>query len=184
MLSILIPSRLEPNIENFVRAVEYIIEPNQIVIYNDRYTMGKGFALREALKEATGDKIIFIDGDWDIQPYEINKLLPYIYQYDVVVGCKSLPKRWDRKLLTICSRLWIRLLFGLMIDTQTGLKAFNYKPEWKTNGFAFDIEILYKAKKEGRSIIGVPVIAEPSGRKGVKEIWSTLMETLRIRFQS
>jgi hypothetical protein len=107
-----------------------------------------------------------------------------MYQYDVVVGRKYFPKRLGRKLLTFCSRLWIRLLFGLMIDTQTGIKAFNYKPEWKTDGWSFDIEILYKAKKEGKSIIEIPVKAVASGKKGLKDIWLALMETLKIRFQS
>lgn len=184
MNSIVVPAHKEPDILFFMERLEKEIVPNQIVVCNDRYGRGKGWALREALKEAKGDKFIFIDGDGDIDPYEINKVIIYLNQYDVVVGKKQLPGRWDRKLLTFLSRLYIRLLFGFEEDTQTGIKGFNYKPEWKTNGFAFDIEILYRAKKEGKSIIEIPVKATVSDSKSIGVIWQTLIESLIIRFRS
>lgn len=182
MLSIIIPSRLEPKVLEFVNKIEQDIQPAEIIIYNDRYSQGKGYAVREALKEAKGNKFIFIDGDGDIKSFEIYKILIYLFQYDVVVGCKELPNRWGRKLLTFFSRLYIKLMFGLNVDTQTGIKGFNYKPEWRTNGWAFDIEVLYKAKKMGKSIIGIPVRANVSDSKSIKEIWKTLIESIRIKF--
>ena len=183
MLSILIPAYQEPKIREFMEQIEYDIIPNQIIVCNDRYGKGKGWALREALKEATGNRIVFIDGDGDIQPYEINKLITYMYQYDIVVGKKQLPGSLNRKVLTYLSRLYILALFGLTIDTQTGIKAFNYKPEWKTDGWAFDIEILYKAKKDGKSMIEVPIKAIVSDTKNLGDILKTLWESLKIRFQ-
>ena len=170
MLSILIPSRNEPEIYAFVARLEMEIHPAQIIVYNDRYGQGKGYALREALKEATGDYFIFIDGDFDIKPYEIKKLIPYLKQYDVVVGNKGVPKRLSRKILTILSRLWIRLLFNLCDDTQTGIKGFNYKPEWITDGFAFDIEIIARAKQAGKRIVEIPIIAKVSDTKSFGDI--------------
>lgn len=181
MLSVIIPSRLEPRIYKFIEAIEKEINPLQIIVCNDRYGQGKGYAVREALKEAKGDLFIFIDGDFDINPFEIFKLLPYLEQYDVVVGSKGLPKRLDRKILTILSRLWIRLLFNICDDTQTGIKGFNYKPEWKTDGFAFDIEILARAKRDKKSMITIPVQATVSDTKSLKEIWTTLMDSIIIR---
>ena len=181
MLSILIPSKLEPKIYEFMEEIEKEIKPCQIIVYNDRYGQGKGYALREALKEAKGDKFIFIDGDFDIKVFEIYKLLPYLEQYDVVCGFKGVPRRLDRRILTILSKLWISLLFGLWEDTQTGIKGFNYKPEWKTNGWAFDIEILYKAKKQGKTMITIPIQATVSDTKSLGEIWKTLLESIKIR---
>ncbi len=183
MISIIIPSRLEPDIYQFMNRLELAICPTQIVVFNDRYGQGKGYALREALKEATGDRFIFIDGDGDIKAHEILKILPYMCQYDVVVGNKGLPKRWDRRLLTILSRLYIRLMFGLPFDTQTGIKGFNYKPEWQSDGFAFDIEILLKANQMHKSIIEIPVKAIVSDSKSLGDIWSTLIESIKIKFQ-
>lgn len=183
MLSILIPSRNESRILELTEEIEQLIQPYQIIVYNDRYSMGKGYALREALKEATGNMFIFIDGDYDIKPFEINKILTYLYQYDVVVGNKGLPKRLDRKILTILSRLWIRMLFNLCDDTQTGIKGFRYKPEWITDGYAFDIEILYKAKRMGKSLIEIPVKATVSSSKSLKDICQTLIESINIKFR-
>ena len=40
-----------------------------------------------------------------------------------------------------------KILFMIWEDSQTGIKGFNYRPDWVTNGFAYDIEILAKAKK-------------------------------------
>ncbi len=182
MLSVIIPSRLEPRIYEFMEEIEKVIQPPQIIVYNDRRGQGKGYALREALKEATGDKFIFIDGDNDIKPFEIYKLLPYLEQYDIVVGSKGLPERFDRKILTILSRLWIRSLFNICEDTQTGIKGFSYKPEWITNGWAADIEILWKAKKQRKTMITIPIQATVSDTKSLGDIWTTLIDTIKIRF--
>jgi glycosyltransferase involved in cell wall biosynthesis len=180
MLSILIPSRLEPNILKIIQEIE-CVGPDEIVIYNDRYGQGKGFAIREALNESKGDKIIYIDGDGDINTYQLHLIIAGLRWFDVVVGKKSLPVRLDRKLLTFLSRLWIRLLFGLKVDTQTGIKGFNYRPEWKTNLWAFDTEILYNAKKQGKTMTEILVDATVSDNKTLRDILSTLKDTLKIR---
>ena len=180
MLSILIPSKLEPKIYEFIDKIEKVICPPQIIVYNDRYGQGKGYALREALKEATGDYFIFIDGDFDIQPYEIKKLIPYLPQYDIVIGKKELPERVDRKILTILSRLWVRLLFRICEDSQTGIKGFSYKPSWEINGFAFDIEILVRARKLNKKMITIPIQAIVSDTKSFQDIFITLIDSLMI----
>lgn len=186
MISILIPAHKEKEILKFIDQIEYDIhQTKQIIVFNDRYGKGKGYALREALKEVDfyeGTKIIFIDGDGDIKPEEINKIIVYLKQYDVVVGNKGLPKRFDRKLLTILSRIYIRFMFKLSVDTQTGIKGFNYKPKWETDSWAFDIEILDKAKKMGKSIIEIPVCATVSDTKSIKDIWKTLIDSIKIKF--
>jgi glycosyltransferase involved in cell wall biosynthesis len=183
VISIIIPSKLEPKIYDFMDKIEQDIRPNQIIVYNDRYGQGKGYALREALKEATGDYFIFIDGDFDILPEEINKIIAYLPQYDVVVGNKGLPKRWDRKLLTILSRLWIRILFNICDDTQTGIKGFSYKPYWESNTFAFDVEILARAKIANKRMIEIPIIATVSDTKSFQDILETFIDSIKIWYK-
>lgn len=183
-MTILIPSRNEKNILEFMEQIEKNIYPNQIITFNDRYGQGKGYALRQALTQATSIPIVFIDGDGDVPAREINKLIPYLNDYDIVVGKKEAPRTFKRRMLTRISRLYICLLFNIGVDTQTGIKAFNYKPEWNTNGWAADIEILYKAKKMGKTMIEVPIKAVVSDTKNFGDIWSTLIESLKIRFQS
>jgi hypothetical protein len=65
-------------------------------------------------------------------------------------------------------------------DTQTGIKGFRYKPEWVSNTFAFDIEILAKAKKDKKSIIEIPIRAIVSDKKNCNIIWETFIDSIKI----
>jgi len=181
MISIIIPSYNEPKILDLMDTIEQVIRPDQIITCNDKYGKGKGWAVRQAMEQATGDKILYIDGDGDISPFEIQKVLAYLGEYDVVVTKKSLPKRFGRAILTLLSRSWLWLLFRFWVDTQTGLKGFTYKPEWRTNGWAFDVEILANARKLGKSMIEIPIKATVSDSKSLKDIWRTFVETIRIK---
>lgn len=181
-MTIIIPNHNEPNIHILMRSVSRMFPDAQVIVANDYLGIGKGWALRQGLGQGVSLPIVFIDGDMDILPYEINKLLPYAPQYDIVVGRKELPRSLKRRIVTILSRLYIRLVFGLKVDTQTGLKLFNYKPEWTIDGWGFDIAILYSAKKQGKSMIEVPIRATVSDSKTLKDIWRTLLESLKTRY--
>jgi len=181
MLSAVIPNRNEENIYKVMDGLERYAD--QIIVFRDRYGRGKGYALRQALKCADGDIIIIIDGDHDIDPIWISKLLPCIPEYDVVVAKKNLPANKKRRLITLLSRLYIRVVFGIKVDTQTGLKIFNYKPSFKTDGWAFDIEMIYEAKRLGKKIKQVPIEAQASGTKSWRIVCRCLLESVRIRLR-
>jgi len=182
-IAVIVPTHNEPNTHLVIGQISTAIGlEGNISVFNDTEGRGKGFALREALKGVTADYYIFIDGDGDIDPRQIGPILYFLKEgVDVVVGKKQLPVRWDRKILTYASRIWIKLLFGITVDSQTGLKGFNYKPEWKRNGWAFDVEILWKAKLAGKSMREVPIHATVSSGKSIKDILSTLIDTIKIR---
>ena len=157
-----------------------------ICSYNDYGSRGKGYALRQALKAAQvykPDYYIFIDGDGDINPAQIQPFLFFLGQgYDVVVGKKELPGRLDRRVLTYLSRIWVKLLFGLGVDTQTGIKAFSYAPTWFLEGWAFDIEILWEAKKAGKKMLEIPIHAVVSSGKSWKDVFSAFRDTIKLRW--
>lgn len=182
-VSVIVPTHNEPQRDLIVRRiVAQMGEGDEIIAYNDAKGRGKGFAIRQGLKCAKSDFYIFIDGDGDIDPRQISKILYYLKAgWDVVVAKKELPQRLGRKILTYASRLWIYLLFGYKVDGQTGLKGFNYKPKWDTDGWAHDMEILYKAVKDGKHIMEVPIHATVSSGKSIKDIWSTLVDSIKIR---
>jgi len=184
MFSVLIPNHLENNIEEFVKEIEKAFPCEQIIIATDRYGKGKGWALREALKEAKGDIIIFLDADGDISPKMIKRFLPFLEDCDAVIGSKTVVNSpLHRKIITYLSRVYIRLMFALPFDTQTGLKMFrrNILPSWKTDGYAFDIEILNKLKKNKARIIEIPIEASIKGKVSLKMLWRIFLETLKIR---
>lgn len=186
MLSVLIPDNNEPHINDLIKAIEKIHLASQVIVAVDREGKGKGWALREALKEAKGDHIAFLDADMDIHPRMLKRLFPFLEDVDVVVGSKRMTNApLHRKIVTYLSRIYIRLMFGLPWDTQTGLKLFRRSAlnPWKTDGFAFDIEILTNAHKRGLRIAEVPIEAEIKEPMSWRVVWRTFIESLRIRFR-
>jgi len=181
-ISVLIPSRKEPRILETIHSVEECFPKAQIIIANDRYGKGKGWAIREALSHATNNIIVFIDGDMDIHPRMIKRLLYHLDEFDIVVGKKDTRKMFSRWILTLLSRAYIWLLFRVPVDTQTGVKVFwrEALPDWEDDSFAFDIEILAKAKKAGRSMFEVTVDAGRSKNMKFKSIFQTLLGSLHI----
>jgi glycosyltransferase involved in cell wall biosynthesis len=182
MISIIIPSHNEPNICKMYDRTAKIFPEAQIIIAHDPDGRGKGWAIREGLKQAIGNVIVFIDGDLDIDPREIAKLLPKLLTYDIVVGKKDLRGFLSRRVLTILSRVYIRAIFGIQVDTQTGVKAFwRYAlPAWETDGFAFDIEILAKAKRAGCTMHEETIDADIVARMKISSVWKTWIESIRI----
>lgn len=190
MLSIIIANYNEPNLDKVVNECQDLFPKARIIIGHDRHGVGKGYALLVGLEldkrfipVFEEDIVVFIDGDGDISPRMIKRLLPFLDTYDIVVGRKSkagMPL--SRSILTTLSRIYIKFMFDQDVDTQTGLKAFksNKIPEWETKGFTFDIEILCKAKRRGCSILEVPVVANVSDRKTLRQVWLALKESLRI----
>ena len=185
--AICVPTHNEPEEVKkkvLARINETVGEGHIISTVNDTSSQGKGWALRECVNSVKdADSYTFVDGDGDIDPIFLAPLVFYLNQgYDVVVGKKELPKTFKRKMITFFSRLWIKLLFGIGVDTQTGIKAFKYKPHWHLDGWAFDIEILWDAKKKGKKILELPVHATVSSGKSWHDIASTLRDTIKLRF--
>ncbi len=156
----------------------------QILVADDPEGRGKGWAIREKLKEAQGSLIAFIDGDLDIHPGELEKLISPILEADICVGVKCLadltPKR---RVLSWGYRLFVKLLFGLPIsDTQTGVKLFKRYalPEWECDGFSFDVEILARAHSKGFKIAEAPIKAKVSGTKSLYQTFWMIWETMKI----
>jgi len=186
MLSIIIPDFNAFEAQETTYVCRRYFPDAQIIRAIDLDGRGKGWAIREGLKKATGDIICFLDADMDIHPKMIKRLIPFLEDYDMVVGTKGIEKGLlKRRILTHLSRAYIRVMFGLKIDTQTGIKLYKREaiPEWKSDGFAFDIEILTKAKKNGYSMVEVPI--DTTIRKGMslRAILKTFRESLKIWFQ-
>ncbi len=184
MISIIIPNHNEPNIETIKGIIPTYFPLAQVIVVDDIDGNGKGWAIRQGLKKAVGEIIVFLDADMDIDPKMIKRLLPFLEDYDIVVGTKKIDKGlMSRRILTMLSRLYIRLMFGLRVDTQTGIKLYKREvlKDWVTNGYAFDIEILAKAKKEGYTMIEVPIDATITRKISFKVMFKTLLDTLKIK---
>lgn len=62
------------------------------ILLRHEKNMGKGHAIRTALKEATGDYIVIQDGDLELEPHDIARLLREMIDngYDAVYGSRYL----------------------------------------------------------------------------------------------
>lgn len=132
---------------------------------------GKGSAIREGVKYTTKEYVGFMDADLPYSLNNINDLVKELEIYDIAIGSRAIEGSnieahpiWYRILL---GKIFCRvrdLLIPLNIkDTQSGIKFFKKEVakdifnRQEINGFGFDTEILYIAKKKNYSIKEVPV---------------------------
>lgn len=133
--------------------------------------LGKGGAIIQGFKFATGDIIGFTDADNSVKAKEFEKLIIALDEYDGAIASRWLPDsktivketkirkfaRWTFRLLT---RIFFNITFK---DSQCGGKVFKghvvreITPLLSTTNSSFDIELLYRAKKRGYRIKEVPV---------------------------
>jgi dolichyl-phosphate beta-glucosyltransferase len=134
---------------------------------------GKGAAVREGLLAAKHSIALFSDADFSTPIDEAPKLINPIAagEVDVAFGSRALDRSlighhqpWRREQGGRVFNLIVRLATGLPFwDTQCGFKAFqleNFRPvleRAKTDGFGFDVELLYLARKAGLRLREIPV---------------------------
>lgn len=172
----------------------------KVVHYADNN--GKGNALKEGFKSATGDYVVFLDSDLDLHPMQLHRLFRIMRnrRADVVIGSKHHPKSQldypaGRKVISRVYALILKALFGLPLrDTQTGLKVFHYEvlkrvfPKVLSKRFAYDLEILVNAKRLGYRVTESPVVLnfkrpKKWGRIGLRDMYRTGMDTLAIFYR-
>ncbi len=131
--------------------------------------MGKGFAVKTGIKNACGEKIIFMDADLSTDLCAIKAALEK--NADIVIGSRTMNtsdvngKSFMRNLSSFISNLIIRVLTGLKFrDTQCGFKLLSKNAaeliisKQKVNRWAFDVEYLYIAKLYNIKTEEIPVI--------------------------
>ena len=100
----------------------------KVISYDEN--LGKGFALRRGFNGSSGDFIIFLDSDSDIDAKKIGMFVDALSTADIVIASKRHPQSrvespFLRKFLSHSFYLIVRLLTWVNVsDTQTGLKAF------------------------------------------------------------
>jgi len=60
------------------------------VVFSHPYNIGNGAAIKSGIRVANGDILVFMDADGQHDPEDIQKLLDYIPDFDMVVGARSL----------------------------------------------------------------------------------------------
>jgi dolichyl-phosphate beta-glucosyltransferase len=160
---------------------------------------GKGFAVKTGVLAATRDAILFSDADLSTPIEELDRLWSWMDRgYDVVVASRSRHSS-DVVVRQPFYREYMGRTFNMIVsmiavrgirDTQCGFKLFRRDAAHRifsrlaTDGFAFDVEALLRARKSGLRIaeVGVRWINSPQSRvHPVRDSARMLLEILRMR---
>jgi len=147
--------------------------------------LGKGAAVRMGMLNAKGRFVLFMDADGATPLDEIPKLLAAVEDsYDVAIGSRVAQRPGEVEIRTPLHRLLIGRSFAALVkvfavdgisDTQCGFKMFRREAaaaifsRQRLAGFAFDVEILFIARRLSLSIAEVPVnwVAQPGSKVNI-----------------
>ncbi|MCE5252023.1 glycosyltransferase family 2 protein [bacterium] len=175
---------------------------DNVTVARNIRNMGKGMALRSGFERSTGDIVVFLDADLDIDPSQIRSLVTLLEETpcDIVVTSKHHPESklrypFSRKIASWIYYFMIRYLFSLPVrDTQTGLKVFRRKVlddvlhRLLVKKFAYDVELLATAVRFGYRLREVPVVIEFKrdlkwGRIRIEDVISLFIDTLAVFYR-
>jgi dolichyl-phosphate beta-glucosyltransferase len=132
---------------------------------------GKGYAVRDGVRAAQGELVVFTDADGSYGPEQVDRVAAALATAPVAIGARFGEQAGaGPPLRRLASRVFnraMRLLLDLEFhDTQCGLKGFRRGAaeavfrRARVDGFAFDAEALLVAGLLGLEVVEVPVRAE------------------------
>ena len=163
---------------------------------------GKGYAVRQGVLAAEGNYVLFSDADLNVPIEEITKLFAALREgAQIAIGSRAAEgavvagrRPRLREIGSRCLNLAIRMLAVPGIrDTQCGFKLFGTNTAKDLfrrsfmDGFSFDVEILYLARKLGYRVEEVPVTWIFRGGSKVRPVRDGLLflrDILRMRLHN
>ena len=156
--------------DNTAGAVEELGLPNVRVVGYEK-NRGKGCAVRTGMLAAKGDFVVFTDCDL---AYGTELVVDFLKRYEqggcqVILGSRTLGG-YDgypflRKLMSKTYLKVISVAAGFKhSDSQAGIKGFSQAAsksvfgECEENGFAFDLEALMEAERQGYTVAELPAV--------------------------
>jgi dolichyl-phosphate beta-glucosyltransferase len=160
---------------------------------------GKGRALAEGVKVSRGDLVLISDTDFSTPIQELGKLCAALEAgADVAIASRAL-RGSTIEVSQPVHRVLMGKTFNLMVqalvlpgiwDTQCGFKLFRGPVarelfgQLRTEGFAFDVEVLYRARRAGYSVAEIPVRwahSAPTRLSSLRHSAQMFRDLLRIR---
>ncbi len=131
---------------------------------------GKGLAVRRGMLEAVGEYRFICDADLSMPIEQVNRFLPPQCRQEIAIASREAPgavRHGEPPYRHFIGRVFntmVRIIaLHSLQDTQCGFKCFSAAaaedlfPYQITNGWTFDVEVLFIARKRGYKIVEVPI---------------------------
>lgn len=166
--------------------------------------LGLGSAYLTGFKKALSlgaDYIFEMDADFSHDPDDIPRMLSAAQDADLVIGSRKIAGGkiigwgWWRKFMSNGAMWLSRLLLGLKVrDVTAGFRCFKRRVletiplnEIKSNGYAFQEELLYRTQKMGFTISEIPVTfidrQEGKSKLSKKDIFEFFLIITKLKFK-
>ncbi len=162
---------------------------------------GKGGAIKIGMLNSRGKYRLFMDIDLSTPISEVEKFLPHLKKYDIIIGSRklksstlltrqSLTREYLGKVFTSISRYILKLNTS---DFTCGFKSFSEEAakeifqKQTITGWGFDPEILYIGKLRKKTILEIPVTWKNDPRTRVKfpqDIITSFLELTKIKINA
>ncbi|ABN57796.1 MULTISPECIES: dolichyl-phosphate beta-glucosyltransferase [Methanoculleus] len=160
--------------------------------------LGKGGGVVAGMEAAATPFVGYMDADGSTALSEMERLFDRLATADGAIGSRWVPgsvipvrQGFRRRVESRLFNLMVRSLFGLDYrDTQCGAKAFRKDAleevlsSIRSTGFEFDVELLWRLRRNGYRVEEVPITWENRDESKVmtSDAKAMLMGMLRLRF--
>ena len=153
----------------FARAIETLPQDHLRYRYLNLPHRGKGAAVRAGVAAAVGELVVFLDADLTIPIELLDRFSVAIAEgADIAVASRYVPgsvvdRPWWRSLMGQVFRACVHLVVPIDVrDTQCGGKMYTAAvakdlfARSTLEGFAFDAEVLFLARRRGYRVVEIP----------------------------
>jgi dolichyl-phosphate beta-glucosyltransferase len=180
--------------QTFAVARAVAARDDRVRVIRSQPNHGKGHGVRTGMLQARGELLVFTDADGSYGPGEVARVAAALAHAPVAIGFRPAGWATGPPARRLASRLFNRAIQALLRlpyrDTQCGLKGFRRHAALELfgraqlDGFAFDVEILFLARRLGVAVTEVPVRAEVRDGSKVQlavDAVGMLGDVLRVR---
>ncbi|WP_406069367.1 glycosyltransferase [Micromonospora sp. NBC_01638] len=151
-----------------------LVEDNRVTLIRHPLRLGKGAALRTGITESAGIYVAYTDADLPVEPSSIGLAFQIVTENNatlaigdrrhpgsIVIGNATRSRRVTSRIFNMFTRV---VLLPEVRDTQCCMKMAlgtslrSIVRNVSTDGYSFDAELIYLAKKAGMTIAACPVV--------------------------
>jgi glycosyltransferase involved in cell wall biosynthesis len=181
--------------KTFAKALQYSKRNGHVKVIRYDRNVGKGFAIKTGVMKSTGDIVIFVDGDMEIDLNTLSSYVKALDNADIAIATKWHPNSmvsvsFSRKMLSRTFNVLTRILIGFNLrDTQVGLKVMKRSavdkifPRLAVKRYAFDVELLALAHLYNLKIAEMPVKLKLKSSFEPRDAWRMFVDLLGIAYR-